>query len=251
MDISSSAQGNVFDEIHGTAEFEYRPFISLFGDAVYYTDLARPETGPSGILATHARIAVLLTVFSVEGAINSALHNIGLSSRLFKRIERLPFPEKIEFIAREATEPKVSDFDQDIPEIADMLELIELRNEQAHPKNRKRKVSRAPGESDPHGKPAFKDVELQYSPRLKIVRASSAWTHQTAVSALRVADAFLDKYFVDLCRLKKKRLDEIFLCRFTGEGWSSTVYEQDSANRVLATKAAHGLRLSYLQFKSR
>ncbi|MBI2517289.1 MAG: hypothetical protein HYV95_10275 [Opitutae bacterium] len=223
------------------ATIEFRPFLWLFADAAYYADLAGDKNIEREFRASHARCSILMTVFAVEGALNSALIARFSSKRLFRRIERFPFPEKTEFVAH--TFGAQAKIDSNAGFLLDMEELVDVRNQQVHPKNTRKKMV---GGKDAQGKPSYRNPKPGFSPRLRIPDSPSEWDHDTAVTAIRVADRFLSQFFTDICLLKEADKTTIFLSGLEGDGWTATIHEQHAEKQLQKSRAGLKLGLQYM-----
>ena len=126
-----------------------------------------------------------------------------------------------------------------------MDELLELRNGQVHPRN---KFQQLVGDISATGKHEFKKTKEEHSLRLRIPLNSSEWDQKTATMALRVADTFLDQFFVVTCSLKKEALRDVFSSMLVGKGWTAHVHEKHGEDQLRNAKERLKLSLSYLAY---
>lgn len=225
----------------GNAELEFRPFLCLMSDAVLYSKLAADPTIERQYRASHAKCSLLMAVFAVEGALNSALLAQVSSNRLYRRIERFPFAEKVEFIA--TTYQAQQRWKSDAGWFLDMCELVDVRNQQVHPKNKRTKLV---GSKDVTGHPHYKTPEPEFSHRLKIPIATGDWDSGMAATSIRAADKFLEGLFVEVCQFSDDQSSSVFVSRMEGEGWKLSVHEQHAEQQLVASMDSLNIRLQYM-----
>jgi hypothetical protein len=224
----------------GPAEFEDKPFILLFGDAIYFAGLAH-EQSTTETRSIHARAAILMTVFAVEGALNSAIYAQGLPNRLLKKVERYTCEEKVEFLTYSTG--NLARLENDNSRIVEFCELVALRNYLAHPKNKKWRLH---GDEMPDGGTAFRHETEHRTDKLKISYISTGWTSDVAILALQVADRFLAEIFTIICPIADKDKCRIFYSDMRGVNWSMTTHPRFADSQFVHARKAYGLKFKYL-----
>jgi len=230
----------------GEATFEERPFLSLFADSIFYARLAAKKGCRPEFIASHSRVSVLMSVFAAEAALNSALMRRKVSKSLRERVERFPFVEKAEFIANSLGYGEK--FQAEAPSIADMAEIIKLRNQLAHPKNSQNKAS---GELTEAGTGRFDIVTKALSPRLKISLISNDWNAEVAFTAIKVVDSFLEHFFHTLCALNTRERRHVFQSSIhLGNGTSVILHQKRASMQLRYARRIMKIRCGYFYGKS-
>jgi hypothetical protein len=163
-----------------------------------------------------SQAAVLQSCLLIEAAANCCLLSLRLPRSLLDELDRLPALTKCEtFLLIKKRGPAT--LDRSCPYYRGARELKRLRDLAVHPKTTG--IEWKPDKRSFSGKAAATDF-------LRITKDPSSWTGEDAVVAFRTANAFLDNFLRERCKLSARSIrllllapedDEITDCWITND----------------------------------
>lgn len=166
------------------AEFIHQQAIILVVDSALLMQQAAHSESKE-LQSTFSRAAINNSLFMVECASNSCIQSLELPESISSEIDKFSPMAKLDYYAFSKKYPKV---DASRSEYRNVMELLSLRNQIAHPKPRK-------------GKFLIDDVFYGETKSLKIPLDRRKWDATVANLTWNTVANFLRLFFIDSCKM--------------------------------------------------
>lgn len=229
------------DEFSAPGTFRYVAFFDLLADAAFQHQLAVGAADPY-TMSRHARASVVASALSIECVANCLVESADGPKGLRTDLDKLPPLSKIETALRLAG---ITSFERGRSEVQKANDLIRVRNDYVHPKTASIEVRvQEPQDAGSEWAVPFAMQGEQWQ-SLGIPKQAMFWSHESALSALKVVCGFYRYLFVDLMSAKEDQLHRMLPCRLEiGNVLMPAVF--DEFKQQLSNAAQHGVDFSFL-----
>jgi hypothetical protein len=226
------------------ASFRYVALLDLLADAAYQHRLAK-SAPDSFLMSRHARSSVLASALAIECFANCLLESVEVPSSLREDLDKLSPIAKIDASLRLRQSDK---FSRAQSEVQKAKELIQARNDFAHPKSVSWKATlQEPKDAGSEWMLPF-TMHGQNWGSLGIPKQSPFWTHDASLAVLKVVRNLLKYVLVDVLDADEDALHMMLWPRLEfGSTLMPAVFEE--IKMEIESLSQHGVDFSFLHLR--